>query len=175
MDEELRRFVHAARTGSKEAFAELVRRFKGNVYRHAYGMLGSRSEAEDAAQEAFIKAYYSISRLDADFAFSSWMMRIVTNICLDRLKKRTDEWPVAEESRLSAAAARDEMSDTRMAIQEAMRQLSPEHRQVLLLHDMQGYRYEEISELLDIPLGTVKSRLNAARLALRKEWKKGEA
>ncbi|MDB5085162.1 MAG: sigma-70 family polymerase sigma factor [Bacilli bacterium] len=174
MDEELHRYVHEARLGNKEAFTELIRRFKGNVYRHAYGMLGERMEAEDVVQEAFIKAYYSLSRLESDYAFATWIMRIVSNLCLDRLKKHPKDQTVSNERMVELAAEQQGNTHLRITLEEAMQQLSPEHRQVILLHDVQGYRYEEMAALLDVPLGTVKSRLNAARLALRNELKKGD-
>jgi RNA polymerase sigma factor (sigma-70 family) len=174
VDEELNRYVREARLGNKEAFTELIHRFKGNVYRHAYGMLGERTEAEDVVQEAFIKAYYSLSRLEADYAFATWIMRIVSNLCLDRLKKHTKSQTVSNERMAELATEHHENTHLRMTLEEAMQQLSPDHRQVILLHDVQGYRYEEMADLLAIPLGTIKSRLNAARLALRNELKKGD-
>jgi RNA polymerase sigma factor (sigma-70 family) len=174
VDEELQRYVHEARRGNKEAFTELIRRFKGNVYRHAYSMLGDRTEAEDVTQEAFIKAYYSLSRLEADYAFAAWIMRIVSNLCLDKLKKSSRDQTVSNENRLGTAMQREENTHLRLALEEAMQQLSPEQRQVIVLHDIQGYRYEEMASLMDIPLGTVKSRLNAARFVLRNELKRGD-
>jgi RNA polymerase sigma factor (sigma-70 family) len=173
VDEELHHFVGEARRGNKEAFTELIRRFKGNVYRHAYGMLSDQREAEDVAQEAFIKAYYSLSRLETDYAFAAWMMRIVSNLCLDRIKKQA-KVQAASRHMLDSDSEYDDKTQLRVELEEAMQQLSPEHRQVILLHDVQGYRYEEIAALLEIPLGTVKSRLNAARLTLRNELKKGD-
>ncbi len=71
-----------------EAFSTLVSKYKGQVFRHAFSIVNDRMEAEDIAQEAFVKAYSSLSKLDNDFAFVSWLTRIVTNICYDKLKKR---------------------------------------------------------------------------------------
>ncbi|MBB6669308.1 RNA polymerase sigma factor [Cohnella nanjingensis] len=176
MDEELNRIISEAKQGSKDAFATLVHRFKNQVYRYAYGMLGDRMEAEDASQEVFIKCYYSLSRLENEFSFVSWLTRIVSNVCLDRLKKRQRENEVAQETAGEGEAQERHMSnDLKITIEEAMRQLTPEHREIMILHDVQGYRYEEIATQLGIPLGTVKSRLNAARLAFRIEMKRGEA
>ncbi|MFC5530277.1 RNA polymerase sigma factor [Cohnella yongneupensis] len=178
MDEELHRTIREAINGSKDAFATLVRRFKDHVYRYAYGMLGDPMEAEDASQEAFIKCYYALSRLENEFSFSSWLNRIISNVCVDRLKKRQKEFSSAKGTlgtfEYEDAQDRRRTEHLKITIEDAMTQLSPEHRQVIVLHDVQGYRYEEITELLGIPLGTVKSRLNAARLVLRIEMKKGE-
>jgi RNA polymerase sigma factor (sigma-70 family) len=178
VDEELHRIIHEAKRGSKDAFATLVHRFKDHVYRYAYGMLGDPMEAEDASQEAFIKCYYSLSRLENEFSFASWLTRIISNVCFDRLKKQQREIKSATgtsgDFEYRDAVDYRLAEDLKKSIEEGMRQLSPDHRQMILLHDVQGYRYEEIAKLLGIPLGTVKSRLNAARLALRIEMKKGE-
>lgn len=179
MDEELHRLIREARDGSDEAFAKLVRRFKDHVYRHAYGLLHDKSVAEDASQEAFLKCYSNLSRLENAYSFASWLTRIVSNACMDRLKKRKpaeanfDETPESLFASGIRASRRD--AELKFAIEEAMAALSFEHRQILLLHDVQGYRYEEISKLLGIPTGTVKSRLNAARSAMRRELGRGEA
>lgn len=179
MDEELNRLIREARDGSDEAFARLVHRFKDHVYRHAYGLLHDKSEAEDASQEAFLKCYSNLSRLENAYSFASWLTRIVSNACLDRLKKRKPDEANFDETPESLFATdiqtnrRD--ADLKFAIEEAMAELSFEHRQIMLLHDVHGYRYEEISRLLSIPTGTVKSRLNAARMAMRRELGRGEA
>jgi RNA polymerase sigma-70 factor (ECF subfamily) len=174
VDEELYRLIGEAKRGGKEAFAQLLTQYKDRVYRHAFGMLGERMEAEDITQEAFIKAYYSLARLESEYAFSSWMMQIVSNLCKDRLKKCEKERTLRSESIEEVTIQGVEDKNLGLGIQEAMTTLSPEHREVILLHDVQGYRYEEIAAIVGIPLGTVKSRLNMARLALRNEMKKGD-
>ncbi|WP_025688617.1 RNA polymerase sigma factor [Paenibacillus zanthoxyli] len=169
VDEELNHIIHRARRGDKEAFAQLVNRYKGHVYRYAAGMLGDRMDAEDVSQEAFIKVYYSLSGLDNEYAFSSWIIRIVSNLCKDRLKKRAKEQRLRDEP--DEAIADRHLPDPleKLSIEEAMARLTVDHREILLLHEVQGYRYEEIADILEVPLGTVKSRLFAARMALRKE------
>lgn len=174
MHEELHLILQRAQDGDREAFAELVTRYKHQVYRHAIAMLGDRMEAEDVVQEAFVKVFYSLSKLESAYAFSSWMTRIVSNLCLDRLKKRKITAPVAERYPEEMERIGYNDSHTNMSIEEAMDHLSEEHRAAIALHDIQGYRYEEMAEMLGIPVGTVKSRLFAARLALRKEWKKDD-
>jgi RNA polymerase sigma factor (sigma-70 family) len=179
LDEELNRLIREARNGSKEAFAELVHRFKDHVYRYAYGLLKDRAEAEDASQEAFLKCYSNLSRLENAYSFSSWLTRIVSNVCMDRMKKRkwdnTNLEEMPESLLTSSIRAPRRNEELKIAIEEAMGNLSFDHRQVIMLHDVQGYRYEEISQLLSIPMGTVKSRLNAARLAMRQELGRSEA
>ncbi|WP_328803961.1 RNA polymerase sigma factor [Paenibacillus glycinis] len=174
VDEELKHVIHRAKRGDREAFADLVRRFKGHVYRYAAGMLGDRMDAEDVSQEVFIKAYYSLPSLDNEFAFSSWIIRIAANLCKDRLKKRTHapEHGMNDEQkeRIADEHAADPLE--KVSIEEGLSRLSVGHREVLLLHEIQGYNYEEIAKMTDVPLGTVKSRLFAARMNLRKELRR---
>ncbi|MCY9669858.1 RNA polymerase sigma factor [Paenibacillus alginolyticus] len=172
MDEELYRLIYQAKRGEKEAFTALIKRYKGHVYRYALGMLGDQMEAEDAAQEAFIKAYYSMNQLETEYAFSAWIIRIVSNLCKDKLKKRTKEQPLSTENEELNVSY--EPTHLRLTIEEAMKHLTPEHREVIILHDIHGYKYDEIAVIADVPVGTVKSRLHAARMALRIEMKKGD-
>lgn len=174
VDEELKHIIHRAKRGDREAFADLVQRFKGHVYRYAVGMIGDRMDAEDVSQETFIKAYYSLSSLDNEYAFSSWIIRIAANLCKDRLKKRTNtpgqEINEEENKQIADQHATDPLE--RLSIEEGLSRLSVGHREVLLLHEIHGYNYEEIAEMIDVPLGTVKSRLFAARINLRKELRR---
>ncbi|WP_040948982.1 RNA polymerase sigma factor [Gorillibacterium massiliense] len=180
MDEELNRIIREAKQGNKDAFAPLVHRFKDHVYRYAFGMLGDRMEAEDLSQEAFMKCYASLPQLESEFSFVSWLNRIVSNLCVDRLKKRNKETTKTTsqdalgDMEIKSAREQHRVDSLKQTIDEAMELLSPDHRKIILLHDVQGFRYEEIAEILEIPLGTVKSRLNAARLALRLVMRRGE-
>lgn len=173
MDQELYRLIGKAKDGDKDAFALLIKRYKDIVFRYAFGMLSDRMKAEDVAQEAFIKIFYSLSRLDNLYAFSSWLTRIVSNLCYDRIQKRKKDYTVPTE-RIETNISNNgmERTDLHMTIEEALKTLSPEHREAVILRDVEGYTYDEIARMLNIPLGTVKSRINAARLMLRKELKK---
>ncbi|SFI41599.1 RNA polymerase sigma-70 factor, ECF subfamily [Paenibacillus sp. UNC496MF] len=174
VDEELSRIIARARGGDQDAFSALVARYKGHVYRHAFGMLGDRGEAEDAVQEIFMKAYLALGKLDDVHAFYSWLMRIVSNLCKDKLKQRARTVEIGEmpDDAVPDPSAGD--PNLKVSMQEALGRLSVDHREILLLHDIQGFRYEEIAALAAIPVGTVKSRLFAARMALRKIWNRGE-
>jgi RNA polymerase sigma factor (sigma-70 family) len=174
VDEELFHHIHRAKQGDRDAFTNLVERYKDQVFRHAVGMLGDTMEAEDISQEAFIKAFYSISNLDHEYAFTSWMIRIVSNLCKDRLKQRGKIVYAGDESIITAEQMGYVESHENLTIEEAMNCLTMEQKEVVLLHDVQGFRYEEISEMVGVPLGTVKSRLFTARLALRKELRRGD-
>jgi len=178
VDHELTLLIKEARGGSEEAFSALVSKYKGKVFRHAYAMMNDRGEAEDVAQDAFVKAFYSLHKLDNDFAFVSWLTRIVSNLCYDRLKKKQKSKHVQmenlEQNSLRHSSSPIDRTNTKLIIQEAMKKLSVEHRSALVLRDVQGYSYEEISEILNIPLGTVKSRINTARGILKKELSRGD-
>jgi RNA polymerase sigma factor (sigma-70 family) len=170
VDQELYDLIAKAKSGDKEAFALLVKRYKDIVFRYSYGMLADRMEAEDVSQEAFVKAFYSLSKLDNIYAFASWLKRIVSNLCYDRIQKLKKTNVVSSELIETQISNNDmERRDLRMTIEEAMGNLSPEHREAIVLREIEGYSYDEISGMLNIPLGTVKSRISAARLLLRKE------
>lgn len=170
MDQELYSLIRKAKTGNQDAFALLVERYNANLFRYAYGMLLDRMEAEDVTQEAFIKAFYSLPKLDNIYAFSSWLSRIVSHLCYDRIARRKKE-AIAAGELIETHGSNSVMEQTHLqiSIEEAMNRLSPEHREAIVLRDVQGYSYDEIAGMLHIPLGTVKSRINAARLLLRKE------
>lgn len=170
MDQELYIIISEAKKGKKEAFAQLLTHYKGQVFRHAFAMLGDRMEAEDISQEAFIKVYYSLNKLESEYAFTSWLTRIVSRLCYDRIQKRRKETTMLFNGRLKDVGEPDqiiERTQLQLTITEAMAKISPEHREAIVLRDVEGYSYEEIAKILEIPLGTVKSRINAARLALR--------
>ncbi|WP_141432123.1 RNA polymerase sigma factor [Bacillus sp. 03113] len=178
LEQELTHLIQEARGGNQEAFTALVSRYKGTIFRQAYAMINDRSEAEDIAQEAFVKAYLSLAKLENDFAFVSWLTRIVTNLCYDKLKKLNKANIIRidieeQDSLLSKAALIDQM-DLRLEIKEAMQQLSADHRIVLVLRDVQGYSYDEIADILKIPIGTVKSRIHKARMILKNELTRGD-
>ncbi|HEX6922273.1 MAG TPA: sigma-70 family RNA polymerase sigma factor [Bacillales bacterium] len=174
MGEELFQLIHKAKRGDRTAFAELVKKYKGPVFRHAYAMVNDRMEAEDIAQEAFIKAYYSLAKLEHEYAFASWMTRIVSNLCHDRLKKLKKQRIVNIDQVQGTQTSSIDESELKLTIQEAMQRLSPSHREALVLRDIQGFAYDEIAEQLKIPLGTVKSRINIARRELKIALSRGE-
>ncbi|MGA9290496.1 MAG: sigma-70 family RNA polymerase sigma factor [Anaerobacillus sp.] len=179
MNDELFRLIHGAKKGNEQAYNKLVVMYKEKVYRHAFAMLHDRTGAEDITQEAFIKAYYSLNRLEHEYAFVSWLTRIVHNLCQDRLKKQKREAKKQAKMRADlplrySEKHEGEQVNMKLSIQEAMQQLSSEHRSVLILCDLEGFSYEEISHILKIPLGTVKSRIYQARNYLKSELKRGE-
>ncbi|MGV3487297.1 MAG: RNA polymerase sigma factor [Tuberibacillus sp.] len=176
MDQELYQLIYKAKRGDQQAFAALVRKYQGSVFRQAYAMVGDRMEAEDIAQDAFIKAFYSLKKLDNEYAFTSWLTRIVSNACYDHLKRanKRKSTSLDDQETVQPRESPIEKSQMRMNLREAMQMLSPDHREVIILRDIQGFSYKEIADILEIPVGTVKSRISIARMELKEELTRGE-
>lgn len=175
---DLHQIILEAKQGNQAAFRQLVTAYKGTVYRHAYALLNDRMEAEDVTQEAFVKVYYSLSKLENEYAFVSWLTKVVTNLCYDKNSKLSKKRIIlSEELSENVAIQRGptpiESAITKMSINAAMEKIPIDQRNVLILRELQGYSYAEISDMLHIPLGTVKSRISAARENLKKELQKG--
>jgi len=166
--------------GDVNAFEVLVKEYEKNVYNLALRMTGNSEDAADMSQEAFIKAYNSLSSFRGDSKFSVWLYRIVSNVCLDYLRSRTRKPTVSlstenddgEEIELDIA---DETQSpeflfdrrlTRDAVRRGLAALPPDHREILLLREIQGLSYEEIAAALELEAGTVKSRIFRARKKL---------
>ena len=175
--------VERCRAGDVSAFEPLVEKYRQRVWRLAYNVLRDREEAWDVAQEAFIKAYQALPSFRGQSAFYTWLYRIVMNVAADRGRARgaqgrafgtervpEEDWervlpdPNAADESPDAAAARTE---ERAKIMKALDTLSEDHRRIIMLGDLEGLSYREIAETLDIPMGTVMSRLHNARKRLR--------
>jgi RNA polymerase sigma-70 factor (ECF subfamily) len=161
-DELIRRF----RAGDHEAFANLVRRHERRVYNLAYRMIGRAEDARDVTQETFLSCFRKLDSFRGDSAFSTWLYRIAANATYDTLRRKTPV-PLASED-LVPPPAPDlaETASTAIDVQRALMLVPHDFRAVLVMHDVQGYPYEDIAEVLELPLGTVKSRLHRARVAL---------
>lgn len=167
-----------ARDGDGHAFTELVRRHKEQVYRITYRILRDRDDAEDVTQVTFVRAFRSLMKYKEEFPFHSWLYRIALNASLTQIEKRKRQKavdieqvperliprPGGEESALDAVGRREIVD----RIQKALPELAEEQRLVFLLRVNEGLSYDQIAETLDIPRGTVMSRLSRAREALRK-------
>jgi len=155
------------KNGDRSAFDALVSRHQRRVYNLAYRMLGRVEDARDAAQEALLSCYRHLGSFRGDSAFGTWLHRITVNACYDSLRRRPpDPSPLSEV--VEPAPARDHADQAVAAVdvQRALLAVPPEFRGALVLHDIQGLPYEDVAEALDVPLGTVKSRLHHGRLAL---------
>ncbi len=185
--DEDRGLVDRARGGDAGAFEALVRRYQGWVFTLALRMLGDRAEAEDVAQEVFLKAYRGLRGFRAESRFSTWLYAIASRHCLTHLEARArqprayapagragagegDDLPSAVDRLPDGAPLADalmERWDLARLVQAELQQLKEEHRVILILRDIQGMAYEEIAEVLAVELGTVRSRLHRARMDLR--------
>ncbi len=181
--------VERASAGDTSAFEALVRKYQGWVFTLAYRMLGDRAEAEDMAQEIFLKVYRSLPQFERKSSFSTWLYTIATNHCLNRLESRRRRPRLQEMIRSTRAEGNPdpvedrvadpapgadqvlEQADLRRLIQEQLLRLTPEHRAILVLRDIQGLAYEEIGGLLGLESGTVRSRLHRARMELKERLK----
>lgn len=171
-------WIIAARdAGDQEAFAELVYSFQDAVYNLCYRMLGERTEAEDATQEAFIRAYNNLHRYDTGRSFKTWLLSIASNHCIDRLRKRRMHFLSLDEplpSNMQLALSADQISPEARAvrnerseyIQELLDELAPDDRAGIVLKYWYDYSYAEIAAVLDTTESAVKSRLFRARRAL---------
>ncbi len=166
--------------GDVNAFETLVTEYEKNVYAITQRMTGNAEDAADMTQETFIKAFNSLQSFRGDSKFSVWLYRIATNVCLDFLRSRSRRPTVSlsveddegEETQLDIA---DESQSpellldrglTRDAVRRGLQALQPEYKQILLLREIEGLSYEEISDVLGIEVGTVKSRIFRARKRL---------
>ena len=170
--------VRAAAGGDTEAFERLVRTYENKIYHLALRMCGSADEAADIAQEAFLAAWRGLPSFRGEAGFATWLYRLTSNAAIDYLrrqkKQRGDMSLDDEELGLDAVDSGPspqetaEGSELRSAVAAGLNQLSEGHRQVLVLREIQGLSYEEIASVLELYIGTVKSRISRARSSLRK-------
>jgi RNA polymerase sigma-70 factor (ECF subfamily) len=156
--------------GDERAIRWVLNRYRDRVVRLATHVLHNSREAEDVAQEAFVKAFRQIEQFRGDSGFYAWLYRIVINLCLDRMRRKcvTSELPL-EAGPLPAVAAAPDM-EKRLAVEQVLNSLSPPMRAALVLREVEGLEYSEIAAVLKIPVGTVRSRLNTAREQFRRRW-----
>ncbi len=164
--------IRRANDGDQEAFRILVERYQGAVYNLAYRMLGDPQEAEDAAQEIFVRIYRQLAQYDSERKFSTWVLAIATNYCIDQLRRRRLQlvpleniipWARAGEAGPEGAALDREAQDE---VQQLLRTLPEKYRAPLVLRYWQDLSCAEIAEVLKVPEGTVKTQLHRARKAL---------
>jgi RNA polymerase sigma-70 factor, ECF subfamily len=177
--------VLLARTGREAAYRELIRRYERPIFALLFRMVRDRELAEDLSQETFVKALNAIESYRPEFKFSSWIFKIANNAAIDHLRRREldtlslDGSPHAETPEAMQATALQigarqespldavEAKELGGAIEVAIGRLRPEYRSCILLRHVEGRAYEEIAEMLDLPLGTVKTYIHRARNELR--------
>ena len=180
---EERELVQRAKGGDERAFEQLVTDNEKRIYNLCRRLVRNPDDAAELAQEAFLNAWRGLSKFQGDSAFSTWLYRLASNACIDFLRKekrrkdRSMTISLDDEEEARQAELPDErfspeekleQSETRRAIAEGLERLSPEHRQVLVLRELNGFSYAEICTILALEEGTVKSRIARARAALRK-------
>ncbi len=177
MGEDESLWVAMAQRDDPEGFTRLVEAYQTPVYNLCYRMLNNAGEAEDAAQETFLRAYLSIKRYDKERPFATWLLSIAAHYCIDQIRKRrmsivsTEDMPYLE---LSDDAPGPETTasrkEERQRIQAILDVLNPVDRAVVVMYYWYDYSYEEIGRSLDLSLSAVKSRLHRARRSLADEW-----
>lgn len=170
MNEEQLQWVQAAKAGNHDAFARLIRAYQDAVYRTAYAIVRDRADAEDVAQETFVRAYVSLRRLREERAFPKWIATIATRLALDAVRRKPSGLAALDEPLSSIPEPTPSAAlspDFRLDFSAALSQLSPEHRAVIALRELQGFDYQEMADILGVPIGTVRSRLHHARQQLR--------
>ena len=179
--------VALARSGSELAYRELLDRYQRPVFSLVYRMVRDRELAEDLAQETFVKVFNRLDRYNPRYKFSSWIFKIASNLAIDTLRKKA---PVtvslegsrhaqtveeADATRITVASGGEnpeellEAKELGEEIERAIGKLRPEYRTAIVLRHVEGRPYEEIAEILDVPLGTVKTHIHRARAELREQ------
>jgi RNA polymerase sigma-70 factor (ECF subfamily) len=173
--------------GDPTAFGVLVRRHQDRLFNTIYRMTGNAEDAQDVVQEAFLNAYQSLDGFKGDSLFFTWLYRIAVNTAISFKRKkrlalsldvgRNGENAIDphDPSALSRPGYALEQAEQELRIQLALNRLSPEHRAVLIMKDMEGQKYEAMAEILQVPIGTIRSRLHRARLELRDLLEKDES
>ena len=173
--------IKKAQDGPVDAFERIVELYQNKVYSLVCHMMKNQNEVEDIAQEVFIKIYKNINKFQGKSSFYTWIYKITANTCLDELKKKKkviylDEKIKTEDGEIDVEIASDDKGQDQLyeekefqeKIKYYINKLEPKQKMMIVLRDIKGFSYEEISEITGQKLGTVKSQINRARLKLRK-------
>ncbi len=162
-------WIDRARTGDDAAFRWLLGQYRARVVRLAAHVLHSQGDAEDVAQEAFVRAFQRLPSFRGNGRFSAWLFSITVRLCLDHRRSARFHREVPADAAPEAVSP-SAPPDTHLLIDALMEQLSPPIRAALVLREIEGFDYDEIAQMLQIPVGTVRSRLHAARARFRALW-----
>lgn len=183
MDALVNKRIKQVLKGDQQAYSDIVSLYQQQVFQVCYRILSNRHEAEDIAQEAFIRAYTNLHTFDLKRKFSTWLFRIATNLCIDRIRKKKPDYYLDAEvtgtdglnmySHVPSSNQLPEEEVERMELQERIQYeiscLPEKYRTVIILKYIEELPLQEISDILDMPLGTVKTRIHRGREALRKQ------
>jgi len=181
------RLIDACRDGDTAAFGVLVRRYQDRLFHTVYRLVENAEDAQDVVQEAFLNAYQSLDGFKGDSLFFTWLYRIAVNSAISLKRKRRVVLSIdaarngeggvepADPSEQTRPGHHLEQQEQERRVQRALARLSPEHRAVLVMKDMEGQKYETMAEILQVPIGTIRSRLHRARLELRELLEQEEA
>lgn len=175
--------INRFKDGDASAFDEIISKYQDKLYNLCRHMLGNAHDAEDAAQDVFLKAYQNLNKFKPDSSLYTWLYRIAINTCIDyrrkpffeSLFKTSKEGDVFAVDQLSDSPSPERLYESKLisnAIQLALGRLSEKLRTVIVLKEIEGLSYEEMAEVLDVSIGTVKSRISRAREELKKLLKK---
>jgi len=166
--------VNDCRRGDRRAMAQLVSQYKRPVYNAAYRILGNADDAADITQTVFLKVFEHIGDYDPKFRFFSWIYRISINESLNQVKKRRNQEPLADSQASPWRSPEEYLESESLSerVQGALMELNGDYRTVVVLKHMSGCSYQQISEILQIPEKTVKSRLYTARQLMKKSLRK---
>ena len=165
--------IARARRGDADAFEQLVVAYRDQVFRLALRMCGNEADADEVAQEAFLSAWKALPNFRGDSRFSTWLYQLTSHAAIDLMRREKRQIAAEDITEVStpdpgpSPQQQAERSETRQAVRDAMGQLSPEYRQIVVLRFLQELSYEEIGAVLKLPPGTVKSRLNRAKSQLK--------
>ncbi|MGN0134200.1 MAG: sigma-70 family RNA polymerase sigma factor [Anaerotignum sp.] len=183
-DHREKELIAKAKQGDMLAFEELILRHEKIVYNVALRMMNHSEDAKDISQEVFLKAYKNMKNFDERSMFSTWLYRITTNTCIDEMRKRKGKqsYSLEEELENEEGSMQRQIADEgetpeesllreerKSELLQALDTLSEEHKAAVILRDIRGLSYEEVAEIVDLPMGTVKSRISRARNQLKNE------
>ena len=160
--------IAKARRGDVEAYNLLVSRWEKRVFNYLLRLVSNREDALDVSQEVFLKAYQNLPKLDDPARFSGWLFRIAHNEAFTLLRRRKPETDLAGEPRPQDVNPRLLPIELSLAVESALSRLHPDQREAVLLKVYQGFKFDEMAEILDCPVSTVKSRLYTALDLLKK-------
>jgi RNA polymerase sigma-70 factor (ECF subfamily) len=172
--------IEAALAGDSAAFGNLVRRYQDRLYSAVVHIVGCRSQAEDVVQDSFVQAYVKLSTFKHNSKFYTWLYRIAVNVSISHRRRKKLEYSVEQSREATGDEPLDsnappseplEQEERREQLEQALQRLTPEHRTIIILRHMEEFAYEEMAEILDISVGTVRSRLHRARAQLLEHLK----